>query len=397
MTEDIYKSPCYEEYYIGYDPHANIHTTSMNLITGTTFGYSRSNYHVPPMLNSSNSVFCAIKVKVEEIYGYRNDSDLYLNVTVFRALYSFFFLLGTLLGLGGGVVILLAVRRKALRLDKITTALIQHVAVLDIFATLFLIFPIGFSAAIDRWIFGKDFCAFQAYFGSFLLLASLLFVCALCSSKLCYIMLPFRAEMWVTKQGHLLGCSVWGISLLLNLVFHLQGAIRIKVSFDHELISCGFMVSDEKLIKSAGILTMSVLMSGIVAVVVTSGWLIGIIVKSSRRYGHSCNLQGITTIVLIALVYCCSFGPLLFYYFCFTILGHLIPFYGQIVCKFVPYLNNVANVFIYMCCLTSFRKFLLGKVLGFGTVGHSGRGFKKLIMFKSVKKHQDSKLSTTGV
>ena len=101
--------------------------------------------------------------------------DHNVNPVLARSLFSTFFLLGTLIGLIGSTVILIAIKQKAIRVGKITTALIQHLAVLDLLATLFILFPTFLAAITDRWLLGDNFCDLQAY--SRIQMVSLLMYC----------------------------------------------------------------------------------------------------------------------------------------------------------------------------------------------------------------------------
>ena len=283
--------------------------------------------------------------------------DKNVNPVLARSLFSTLFLLGTLIGLIGSIIILIATKQKAIRLGKITTAFIQHVAVLDLLATFVVLFPTCLAAITDHWLLGKQFCAFQAYSRWFLVAATALLITAVNCSKLASILFPFRSARWTCRQGHIIACCIWALSLALDLVFVLQKD-EIDVVYVNEQLSCDMAISYQLFLKSA-ILIFSVALLCTIVVVISGIWLIVIAVRLSHRQGRSVNLQGILTVILIAVVYCISMLPLFGYYVLKVIASDSDRNLKlDMFCKCIPYLNNIANVFIYMISLTSFQNFI---------------------------------------
>ena len=281
-----------------------------------------------------------------------------------RALFSMSYLLGTFLGLVGSTIILIGIKKRAIKLDKVTTALILHIAVLDILATLVIIFPTTITALTDRWLFGHGFCAFQAYLKWFLISSSVFLVCALNCSKLAGLLFPFRGGNWNSWQGHILACSMWILSLVINLIFHLSKG-RARAEFDYYSLICDLAVDWEKLMKGA-IIIFSVTLLCTLIVLISEIWLVVIAIKLNLRKGiRTVKFQGVITVILIALVYCVSFLPLFAFYLVMVIDEEKVG-YTRVICKSIPLFNNVSNVFIYMISIRSFRKFtnkLLSSVL----------------------------------
>ena len=284
-----------------------------------------------------------------------------VNPVLARSLFSTFFLLGTLIGLIGSTVILIAIKQKAIRVGKITTALIQHVAVLDLLATLVIIFPTCLAAITDRWWLGKNFCDLQAYSRWFLFSCTVLLTAAMNCSKLVSMLFPFRGARWTIRQGHILASCMWVASLALVLMFFLQKD-QITVRYHNEQLSCNLIISPQLFIKSAVVIFSEVLLCT-VTVVICGIWLIVIAVRMSHRQGRSANLQGILTVILIAVMYCISMLPQFGYYVIKAISGgNHISIKTEMFCECIPYLNNIANVFIYTVSITSFRNFIKTKL-----------------------------------
>ena len=298
---------------------------------------------------------------------FTSNAPIYRNIGVpvlERTFSSISYFLGTFLGIVGSILILVGIKKRAIKLDKVTTALILHIAVLDILATLVIIFPTALTALTDMWLFGDGFCIVQSYLRWFLISSSALLVCALNCSKLAVLLFPFRGRNWNSRQGHILATLVWTLSVVIQLGFHLSKG-RTYTIFDVYLLMCDFRIESEKF-KRGAIMIFSVALLCILIVLISEIWLVVIAIKLNLRKGiRTVKFQGVVTVVLVALVYCVSFLPLFGYYIVLVIDG--VKFwYTGVICKSIPLLNNVLNIFIYMISIRSFRKFtnnLLASVL----------------------------------
>ena len=281
-----------------------------------------------------------------------------------RAFSSFSYFLGTFLGLVGGIIILIGIKKRAIKLDKVTTALILHIAVLDILATLVIIFPTALTASTDLWLYGDGFCAFQSYLRWFLTSSSGYFVCALNCSKLAALLFPFRGRNWDSRQGHILAALVWTFSVVMQLGFHLSEG-RTYTIFDVYLLMCDFRIESEKFKRGAIMIFFLGLLCTLI-VLISEIWLVVIAIKLNLRKGiRTVKFQGVMTVVLIALIYCVSFLPL-FAFYLVAVIDEEKYGYIAVICKSIPLFNNVSNIFIYMISIRSFRKFtnnLLASVL----------------------------------
>jgi hypothetical protein len=291
--------------------------------------------------------------------------EMNVNPNLDRTLYSAFFLLGTLIGLIGSTIILIAIKKKAIKVDKISTTFVQHIAVLDILSTLVMILPTFLTAATDSWFLGAHFCSFQVYYEMFMVVSTALLVCALNSIKLVKVLFPFRALGWTLRYGHHLAGSVWILAITLPVIHHLRESDSY-VSFNYASLKCARTSSDVQ--KDMVVRPLVVLVC--TALVVISGtWLLGIAIRRNRQQGRSANLQGILTVLLVAGVYCVTFLPL---FVCYVV--NLVSFQtGRTYAIFVlfaewtPCINNIANIFVYTASLTSFRDFLKNEFFAFLT------------------------------
>ena len=281
-----------------------------------------------------------------------------------RAFSSFSYSLGTFFGLVGSIIILIGIKKRAIKLDKITTAMILHIAVLDVLATLIIIFPTALTAVTDLWLFGVGFCAFQAYSRWFLTTSSGLLVCALNCSKLAALLFPFRGRNWTSRHGHILAALVWTFSVVIQLGFHLSEG-RTYTRFDVYLLMCDFRIESEKFKRGAIIIFFLALLCTLI-VLISEIWLVVIAIKLNLRKGiRTVKFQGVMTVVLVAFVYCVSFLPL-FAFYLVAVIDKEEYGYIAVICKSIPLFNNVSNIFIYMISIRSFRLFvknLLASVL----------------------------------
>ena len=298
---------------------------------------------------------------------FTSSTPIYRNIGVpvlERAFSSFSYFLGTFLGLVGGIIILIGIKKRAIKLDKVTTALILHIAVLDILATLVIIFPTALTALTDRWLFGYGFCTVQSYLRWFLISSSVLLVCALNCSKLAALLFPFRGRNWNSRQGHILAALVWTFSVVIQLGFHLSEG-RTYTIFDVYLLMCDFRIESEKFKRGAIIIFFLALLCTLI-VLISEIWLVVIAIKLNLRKGiRTVKFQGVMTVVLVAFVYCVSFLPL-FAFYLVAVIDKEEYGYIAVICKSIPLFNNVSNVFIYMISIRSFRLFvknLLASVL----------------------------------
>ena len=304
-----------------------------------------------------------INESVFELYAeYESQFGGHLKVETQRPLWIAFFSLGTILGLIGNTIILIASNRRVIKLDKITTTLISHVAILDLINTLIFIFPTFLTVATDHWVFGREFCYFQVYTRNPFIYCSMLLVCALNCSKLASVLLPFRSTNWSVKHGHVTAGAMWLLSAA-SLLLLLTSSYT--VIFFYPLMSCGVILANYAI----NIIVESTILVVCMAIVVgTTVGLIVIAIRLNFQRGRAANLQGIITVIIVATVYCASFLPTVAYSVTeLMIVNEIISDSGGFVefitrfcaiMRLVIYLNNVSNVLIYYASVISFREWV---------------------------------------
>eukprot|EP00116_Pleurobrachia_bachei_P005904 sb/3466166/ len=273
---------------------------------------------------------------------------------------------------GNTLILVATLRYKALTLDKITETLITHIACSDLGLALTTILPRAVSITADRWVFGQVLYVFRVYTGYYFYQASVFLVCALNISKLSCLLFGLRARLRSRKTGHLVGGMMWILSLTWPIFFLFVNPGDLY--FDYRVYVSNYAFTDP--IWGRYLPVLGALLGTVpnLTVLVTTVWLLIVAFRASRLSTRRCTIkwQGITTVCMIAVVYCVSNVP-------FTIsllaeksltqydsygnpMGWFYIGYHRFAWNIVP-LNNVGNVFIYTWSIMSFRKFVFTKVL----------------------------------
>ena len=274
--------------------------------------------------------------------------------------------------LGNTLILVATLRYNALTLDKITVTLITHIACSDLGLALTTILPRSVSMTADRLVFGEFLFVLRVYTGYFFYQASVFLVCALNISKLTCIMFGLQARLRSRRTGHLVGGMMWVLSLTWPIFFIFVNPRDLY--FDYRVYVSNYAFTDA--IWGRFMPVLGALLGTVpnLVVMVTTVWLLIVACRASRRTTRHTTIkwQGITTVCMIAVVYCVSNVP-----FTISILaeksltqydsdgnpvGWFYIGYHRFAWNIVP-LNNVGNVFIYTWSIMSFRRFVLTKVL----------------------------------
>ena len=302
----------------------------------------------------------------------------YINIEAERYAAIVYFGLALIFALTGNSIILIAtIRYKAIKLDKVTTTLIQHLAVSDIGNAFVGIVPSLITLIADRWMFGPMLCDLFAYSRMAFYYSSVYLVGVLNISKLLLLLFPMHARRWSRRSGHFSAAIAWSIYILYQGITLVCGKFP-KIFFEYRVMSCWYGPAD------LGIghgFTMLILMGllGYVPIVIVLGTtigLLGVAFKIVRRSRDSIQWQGVITVLSIAGIYCLAYLPFFMYHIIYTNLylsqdqsgmtsKTKATFYLQLftVTNAIAYLNNFANVFIYYVSIASFRNFIHTKLL----------------------------------
>lgn len=295
----------------------------------------------------------------------------HVNPALHRPAWILCFLVGSLASLTGNALILYAAGQRAINLDKVTTTLIQHVAVSDLLNTLLVILPTLLTVAADRWLLGRGFCNLRAYLQVPLQTYSMLLVCALNCAKLAFIIFPLRADGWRARYGHAISLAMMMIaSIPLPISIVLVRSGYLTPMFNFESITCEFMLGPHSGLTSLYAAINFFLIVGCTTLVLgTTTWLVFVAKKTSKSRGDQLKKRGLVTVISIAVLYSISFLPVTAVYVVFLMgqrgfrfspgFYNFLLTRGRTTAIHIIYLNNTANVFIYFASIASFRQFLL--------------------------------------
>ena len=266
----------------------------------------------------------------------------------------------------GNLVILLAIRRKAITLDKVSVTLIQNIAVSDILMALSTILPTLVSLIADRWVFGDTVCYIQHYLYPLVFTSALLLICALHVSKLVCLAFPLWSIGWSKRAANCIAVVIWIIACIIPIV---QLCVdKTSVTFDYRLYRCHFVHRAPVWRWFHPLLMACIIGIPNFIVFVTT---IALLIFVHRKRG-TVTVQGALTSLYIGLAYLLSFGPHAINQTIITKLyptmnrstqGFFFVFYTRFA-FFIPFLNGMSNFFIYMISLKSFGEFVEKLILG---------------------------------
>lgn len=295
-----------------------------------------------------------------------------LNIERERSMIVSFNLVCVILSLFGNSFILYAIWKKAIRLYKITVVLIQIIAVTDLGITIFKIFPVFLTAAVDRWIFGTLFCKIQAYLYEGLFVFSLALVCLVNVTKAVTLAFPFRARTVTKRYGYVAA----GVVLLISLVWMIICKLKCDGEmFEYVMMSCNWAII-EVIEPGKGMLNLLIFTFAIylivleIIIIFTSCFILLKAYQLKKRSNRSINLQGVGAVLLITALFLLSTMLLLLYNVYTTILMFtdkiLDPsVYSSFLSNYIFYgigrslsnLNSVGNFFVYLVSIKSFNLF----------------------------------------
>lgn len=286
-----------------------------------------------------------------------------------RYAWSIFFIFVIVSSLGGDTLILYATLRqeKYFRLHRFIKVIIQHMAVCDLLMTTCAVLPRTVSLLSGRWLFGDLLCKVLPLLNQVLSVAGMFLVSFMILSKLLILVYPRHATRFTVPNGHKVSFLAWALSC--SAPFAMLSTKKTDIAFDYRIYTCYFT--------SVGLhwLTQSIITAALVfpplIVLISSIFLLKHLAKARRtsaRCGGILRWQGITTTLVVAIVYCVSTGPYAFYRFSESFI-HSNRFHRQyyMVASTLFFLNTISNFYIYSCTLTSFREFLKSILQGWYT------------------------------
>ena len=294
------------------------------------------------------------------VIEYSSPEDGIQNVAVryLLASYNLFVFLASLLG--DTTILISTTKYKAIKLNKVQVAIMQHLSVADLLISTFNVFPVTLSILTERWILGDLMCRLQELITFWCYSTVLVLTCTLTTTKLLTVKFPFRCRTWSARRAHQ-GCvCIWVVSLL-TLIDKFPVFFSDDLLFAHEEYSCISEIEHPPIwLEWFGRCLWSVHMFLILILLLTSVLLVVEARRAASKHQRVVRWQGILAVVLTGTVFVISFGPLVWvgvtpdvHYSTNTIRA----------ANFLTNLNVVANFFIYALTVQSFREFLKEKVM----------------------------------
>ena len=253
----------------------------------------------------------------------------------------------------GSLIILIgSMRHQAIKLNIISTTLINHIAIADLGFAIFVNAPILLAVILKQWIFGDFHCQATEFLAQFFCFADFNMICAFAISKLLCLLYPLKS--WTPNQARLVALILWTVAAIPSIehAVFLKTGLQTYSNFTYGDVYHCTLVTDDGSDKVAMVdkvqsVIMMVLPSGLMAG--SAAWMLAI-VKRVRGL----NRQAVFTIVLITAVYFVTCLPIGFLYL-FDL--HRYKSFRKFA-YFTPFLNSSANAWIYYISIKSFRIYI---------------------------------------
>ena len=270
---------------------------------------------------------------------------------------------------GDSIILIGTIKYKAIKQHRVIVAVIQHLAALDILASVLYVLPKTATLITDRWDLGPFLCTAYSFFWDFYLTSTSLSALALLIFKLMIVKYPLRTVSWSSMKGHRICAALYFFSIILNsptVISVIFFAVDDKVYFSQVMYACA-RVYGQKVFEILGCIMIGLSVMNFIFPIPTIAASVALLLiakKSASRIGRSLKWDGVITIVVTVLVYAFSNWPyaierIQIYLRNSPLLNniHLLRFTVHLLT-----LNIMSNFFIYCLTIRSFREFLRLKI-----------------------------------
>ena len=291
-------------------------------------------------------------------YGIDNDTVRY----TFAGWYVFVLLSSFI---GDTTILISSVKYRAIRLHELIVVIIQHIAACDLLVSLFsgAIIPTLVSLVADKWVLGAPLCHILPRASNYFVPVGILLICSMTACKLLILNYPLRVASWTVKDAHTVCATIWVSMLILPSV---PLVIDYKdIYFSYRTYDCDYGYTAAVWIWLRPIISTIFLLLPNLFVVTTTVCLLITAYKVARRGRENLKWQGITTTILVALVYCTSVLPYSIYHFAGSSVKNQESFFHKGYFRFAVsclYLNTISNFYLYCLTVPSFREFLWSRI-----------------------------------
>lgn len=269
--------------------------------------------------------------------------------------------------IGDTLILYASFQRGAFQLNKLIVTVIQYIAVSELTCAVVAVLPGVTSLIANTWVLGDVMCYITFYCGYLIWLAGNFLIAILTSSKFLLLKYPLRASTWSRRVLH----RVCSLALLLPLIFLgiMLVVDRGDVGFEYSYYSCRYRFTAhiwKNLLPGISIITFII---PNIVIVTTTVLTLRYACKCANRVNVNVKWQGILPVVLTAVAYCISTLPSFVYYLVKGFVkqqdpaGSIFLSHFHRVSDTMLLINIMSNFYIYTLTISSFRRFLIAKLL----------------------------------
>ena len=140
---------------------------------------------------------------------------------------------------GDSIILIGTIKYKAIKQHRVIVAVIQHLAILDLMASILYVLPKTVSLITDRWDLGAFPCSAYTYFWTFYLNSLSSLTLALPLVKLIIVKYPLRTVSWSTMIGHRICGALYLITIILispSVISNIFFVVGDKFYFNNVLV-----------------------------------------------------------------------------------------------------------------------------------------------------------------
>ena len=276
---------------------------------------------------------------------------------------------------GDTAILIGSIKYRALKLHKVITVIIQHIAVCDLMVCGMDVIPNLVAILSKRQNHGFFSCYVGPFARSFLNPAAVILICNMTISKLLLLQYPLRSGRITRKRAHIYCGACWLVSLLVPTIFVIVNWKAIY--FSNRSHQCGYDDHYVQYVWLKPLLSVVFALLPTGMVVLSTTLLLVRARQLAQRSRESLKWQGLVATVLTATVYCISVLPTIIYSVIESIVRRnhegsslfLTHFY-RLAYSFLS-LNTMSNFYIYTLTVSSFRNFVRTRLqLLYRTVFH---------------------------
>ena len=254
------------------------------------------------------------------------------------------------LSIPGNITILTALNCQAIKLDKTSLTLIEHLAVADLAYALFNTLPALISTITDGWILGDILCNLSYHVGFYVAYASGYLLTGFSVSKLLSLVFPLRARLRTRRTAKFVAASLWVCSLL-HFVFDPNEA-----KYSDSTFRCLGFAEDDRFIQMVlcTVFKIALPLTIISAVTAHLLWVV--------KRAAGLKRQTLLTLIAISGVFIISVVP--FMIFMILKQAGVVQFDNSTApvlrfTVFIGFLNFSCNPIVYFLTITSFSEYVM--------------------------------------